>query len=57
MELATGGIVAITDSHSTSGHIAPTADTTQNINLIGYETDTLAYVKVKFSRLLNTGDS
>lgn len=40
-----------------SGYGAPVADTIQNVNLSGYETDMSTYVKVKFSRLLDTGDA
>jgi len=50
------GAVAANDYWSTTTK-RPTLDNQNNVNLLASDTDNKSYVRVKFERALNTGDS
>lgn len=50
--------MSIRDCTQSGGiHNAPVSDTTSDLTVLGYDTDGSTYVKVKYERLLNTGDA
>jgi hypothetical protein len=53
----TAATVNIFDEYSPGGHSYPKKDLANNLIPLGYDTDHSTYVTVKYSRLLNTGDT
>lgn len=45
------------DYYSSGGHNTPTRDGTDNLVVLGYDTDGSSYVTVKYTRALSTGDT
>ena len=53
----TAATVNIFDEYSPGGHSYPKKDLANHLIPLGYDTDHSTYVTVKYSRLLNTGDT
>ncbi len=49
--------MTVTDYRGTGGHNYPAKDATQDLTLLGYDTDGSSYVTAKWKRKLNTGDT